>query len=64
MKQSINLDNLSLKELSISEKQNTMGGNSQVTFKDNEGYTWVYDYNDKGDLISYGVYRGTCVNLE
>jgi hypothetical protein len=62
MKQSINLDNLSLNELSTSEKQNIMGGNSTLTFDDGKGYTWVYEYNDAGALISYGVYRATCVN--
>jgi hypothetical protein len=62
MKHSIELDSLSLKELSVSEKRNTIGGKSTLRFVDSYGYTWIYDYNDAGDLVGYGVYQGYCVN--
>ena len=55
------MSQMNLSELTSSEKFEIQGGDSQVTYRDSQGYDWTYNYNDGGELTSITVSRQMCI---
>lgn len=61
MKNIESIDQLNVSSLSNAELQEIRGGDEWVSYRDSQGYSWLYHYNNAGDLVSVTVTGSNCV---
>ena len=55
------IDQLNVSSLSDAELEEIRGGDTWVHYNDSQGYTWLYQYNNAGSLVSVTVAGYNCI---